>query len=197
MSKAEKTRQFIIEKSAPIFNMKGYAGTSLADLVEATGLTKGAIYGNFENKDEVATAVYKYHVYVLNKRIANFLRERESMTEKLKGLADYYRVNWKSVFEHGGCPIQNASVEADDNAAFLKRHVQHSISGWTKGIAGLIEEGQKKGEFRKNISPEEYAYTIIMLLEGGMMLGKIMNNHKLLYSALDRIDAIIETEMKK
>ena len=39
MNKAEKTRQFIVEKTAPIFNMKGDAGTSLSDMTEATGLT--------------------------------------------------------------------------------------------------------------------------------------------------------------
>ena len=59
MSKAEKTREFIIEKAAPIFNTKGYAGASLNDIIDATGLTKGSIYGNFENKDEVAIAVYQ------------------------------------------------------------------------------------------------------------------------------------------
>lgn len=48
--KSERTRQFIIEKVAPIFNRKGYAGTSLSDLTEATGLTKGAIYGNFKKQ---------------------------------------------------------------------------------------------------------------------------------------------------
>ena len=58
MSKAEKTRQFIIEKTAPIFNKKGFAGTSLSDMTEATGLTKGSIYGNFADKDEVAMAAF-------------------------------------------------------------------------------------------------------------------------------------------
>lgn len=43
MTKAEKTRNFIVEKTAPIFNMKGYAGTSLNDITAATGLTKGSI----------------------------------------------------------------------------------------------------------------------------------------------------------
>ena len=62
MSKAEKTRAFIIEKSAPVFNIKGYAGTSLNDLMLATGLTKGSIYGNFKDKDDVALSVYRYSV---------------------------------------------------------------------------------------------------------------------------------------
>ncbi|RZL99390.1 MAG: TetR/AcrR family transcriptional regulator, partial [Pedobacter sp.] len=60
-SKAERTRQLIIEQTAPIFNTKGYAGTSMNDLTAATGLTKGAIYGNFENKDEVAVAAFDYN----------------------------------------------------------------------------------------------------------------------------------------
>jgi len=50
MGKAEQTRRMIIEKAAPIFNKKGYLGTSISDLTKSTGLTKGAIYGNFKDK---------------------------------------------------------------------------------------------------------------------------------------------------
>jgi len=60
MSKAEQTRQFIIEKTAPIFNKKGYFATSLSDITTATGLTKGSIYGNFKDKDDLALHVYTY-----------------------------------------------------------------------------------------------------------------------------------------
>jgi TetR/AcrR family transcriptional repressor of nem operon len=59
MTKAEKTKAFIIERSAPLFNSKGYSGTSMNDLMDITGLTKGSIYGNFENKDEVALAAFR------------------------------------------------------------------------------------------------------------------------------------------
>ena len=47
ISKSDRTKQFIVEKTAPVFNEKGYAGTSLTDLTNATRLTKGSIYGNF------------------------------------------------------------------------------------------------------------------------------------------------------
>ena len=43
-TKAELTSQYIIETVAPIFNKNGYAATSMLDLTNATGLTKGAIY---------------------------------------------------------------------------------------------------------------------------------------------------------
>ncbi|PBQ31098.1 TetR family transcriptional regulator [Sphingobacteriaceae bacterium] len=196
MSKAEKTRAFIIEKSASIFNKKGYAGTSLQDLIKATGLTKGSIYGNFENKDEVATAVFNYNIKGVHRRISEYVSRSTTCTEKLIAITDYYRENWKTVFERGGCPLQNASVEADDNLPFLKADVQSSVKRWAQSIGKIIEAGKEKGEFKKNISSEEYAYTIITLLEGGIMLGKITNNSKLLISALNRIVTIVKTEIK-
>jgi AcrR family transcriptional regulator len=50
-----------------LFNTKGYNSTSLSDITQATGLTKGSIYGNFENKDQVAIEVYKYNAGLLSK----------------------------------------------------------------------------------------------------------------------------------
>ena len=96
MSKAERTRQFIIEKTAPIFNSKGYAGTSLNDIVDATGLTKGSIYGNFGNKDEVAIAAFEYNFGNITNYIAIRIRERESAIDKLLvyflSLSSYFKV---------------------------------------------------------------------------------------------------------
>ena len=54
--KAERTKQFIIEQSAPIFNAKGIAGTTIDDILAATKMAKGGIYGNFENKEAISIA---------------------------------------------------------------------------------------------------------------------------------------------
>jgi len=62
MTKSERTKQHIISATAPIFNKKGYAGTSIADLTKATKLTSGSIYFNFENKEEVALAAFDYNL---------------------------------------------------------------------------------------------------------------------------------------
>jgi len=197
LSKAEKTREFIIHKAAPVFNKKGYAGTSLTDLIQVTGLTKGAIYGNFENKDEVAVAVYQYNTGWVFKKFVDVMNEQESATGKLIAFTNYYRTNWQKVFERGGCPVLNASVEADDNLPFLKKHVQTSIKKWAQLFTEIIETGKQNGEFKKNISAMEYAYSIITLIEGGIMLFKIENDRDRLFAALDRIVKMVNEEMKK
>src|SRR3982750_3236492 len=112
LSKSERTRQFIIEKIAPIFNAKGFTGTSLSDLTEATGLTKGSIYGNFANKDEVALAVFEYNLSLLNNGIKAITAGSTNAIEKLIKMANFYRSEFKNTTIRGGCPILNTAVEA-------------------------------------------------------------------------------------
>ena len=195
-SKAEKTKQYIIESSASTFNTKGYASTSISDIVHITGLTKGAIYGNFKNKNEIVIATYKYNVKALEKKLRHIMEDKNSSEAKLIALTDYYRNNWEIIFSKGGCPIQNASIEADDYLIFLKKHIQASIDKWMKKITAIIETGQKNKEFKKNINAEQKAYDILAILEGGLMLSKIMNNHELLFSSLDRITSLVNMELK-
>ena len=60
VSKAEHTKQKIIETAAIIFNQNGYVGTSIADIVKSTGVNKGGIYKHFKTKDEIAVAAFDY-----------------------------------------------------------------------------------------------------------------------------------------
>jgi TetR/AcrR family transcriptional repressor of nem operon len=196
MSKAEKTRQFIIEKTAPIFNIKGYAGTSISDITEATGLTKGSVYGNFVNKNEIAVAVFEYNAATLNKSVADSLAGLESAMDRLIGCIEYYRTNWRDLSEKGGCAILNAAVEADDNLPFLKKSVQDTVHSWAARLAKTIESGKKSGEFRQDVQSLEHAYNFIALIEGGIMISKITENHLLLFNALDRVEKIIHEELK-
>ena len=196
MSKSEKTRAFIIERSAGVFNKKGYSGTSLSDIIEVTGLTKGSIYGNFENKDEVAVSAYLYSFSDLQKRVHEEIKDKKPGYQRLMAFTGFYRKNWKLLFDRGGSPIQNASIEADDNIDVLKVPVQQSIIGWAKQISDIIEEGMAQGEFRPYLNAPDYAFTIISQLEGGIMLGKIMNNPHLLFLSIDRVEYIINKELK-
>lgn len=196
MSKAEKTRQFIIEKTASLFNTKGYTSTSLSDITEATGLTKGSIYGNFENKDQVALEVYKYNANLLKQSMSrSFGDEFPSTIDKLHAFVAFYRKNWQSVFLNGGCPLMNAATEADDTYPLLKNQVTRSFTEWISRITEVIKQGQKIGELSANANASEYASLFIMLIEGGILLSKTTGEEKFLNQALDRILTIINNEL--
>lgn len=196
MSKAEKTKQFIIEKTATLFNTKGYNATSLSDITQATGLTKGSIYGNFENKDQVAIEVYKYNAALLSKVMNHSLGDQyPTSIEKLHAFVAFYRKNWRSVFSNGGCPLMNAATEADDSFPALKQYVQKSFTLWTERIVAVIVQGQKKNELKASVNADEYASLFIMLIEGGILLSKTMDDEKYLNQALDKVKDMIDHEL--
>lgn len=112
ITKADITTKYIIEKAAPIFNKKGYAATSMADITKATGLTKGAIYGNFENKDAIAIAAFNKSVNDLLKQIAQHQEQSNSPLQKLYLITDFYRNYYDYSKNLGGCPILNVGVNA-------------------------------------------------------------------------------------
>ncbi len=130
--RSEETRQFIIETTAGIFNTKGYAGTSMSDLTEATQLTKGSIYGNFENKEEVALAVFDYTIARRDKIIAEQLAKASTNKEKLLAFATVYSSSQKHPFVEGGCPLLNAGTEADDTFEPLRKKVAKVIADTKK-----------------------------------------------------------------
>ncbi|MPT31207.1 MAG: TetR/AcrR family transcriptional regulator [Chryseobacterium sp.] len=197
MSKAEKTKQFIIEKTASLFNTKGYTSTSLSDITQATGLTKGSIYGNFENKDEVAKEVYLYNSKRLQTDFVNQLNSEMTTREKLFTIIDYYRKTWEVNFSRGGCPHLNTAVEADDTMPFLKAEVAKNFENWANQWNRILEKGKTQNEIIESIDSQKYAYQFIALIEGGILLSKTMNNKTHLFNALERIEKIIDTELIK
>ncbi len=197
MSKAEQTRQFIIEKTAVLFNKNGFAGTSLSDMTTATGLTKGSIYGNFENKEEVMIAVFKHSSAELAKNADRAVSIETSAYNKLIAYTKFYRNNWVAISETGGCPMLNAAIETDDALPFMTSAVQDAFASWTKRLEHIIELGIEQHEFRPDINSKEYATTFLMLIEGGILLSKVTNAPQNLYWALDRIVKIINDEIVK
>lgn len=173
MGKAEKTRQYIVEMTAPIFNVKGYEGTSLNDMIYATGLTKGSIYGNFENKDAVALAAFDHNFERVRKIIGREMDKHTTIKAKLLVYASVYDDFLRSPFPEGGCPILNTAIEADDTHAALKEKAKTALLSWKKSITSLIEAGIAKKEFRAKIDAEQIALTMIAMIEGGIMIAKL------------------------
>ncbi|NIJ53429.1 TetR/AcrR family transcriptional regulator [Dyadobacter arcticus] len=173
MSKAEKTRQFIIEKTAPVFNVKGYSGTSINDLMNATGLTKGSIYGNFAGKDQVALEAFDHNLKCMFSAVQMDMDQQTSIKDKLLVYADIYENLLHHPFPTGGCPILNTSTEADDTHPLLRQKAADAITSWKNSIATLIKKGIIQNDFRGDIDPEQVAITLVALIEGGIMIGKV------------------------
>ncbi|WP_075344617.1 TetR/AcrR family transcriptional regulator [Tenacibaculum agarivorans] len=195
MIRSEKTRQLIIEKTASIFNKKGYTGTYLSDLTNATGLTKGSIYGNFKDKNEVAVEAFKYNYKFQSEQIQKKLNQENTAIGKLLIFLNHYRTAFKPIFDNGGCAILNTAVDADDGNDLLKKEVIKTIQNWHQKIVTILNEGRKQNEL-KNIDIESFSYRMISLIEGGIMLAKTLDKPEILLNNIDYLEAEIH-QIKK
>jgi TetR/AcrR family transcriptional regulator, transcriptional repressor for nem operon len=196
-SKAQQTTEFIIQTVAPIFNKNGYYGTSMSDLTEATGLTKGAIYGNFKNKDELAFLAFKYNVDRVVLKIREELGSITSPLAQLYGLTDFYRRYKAYTIEYGGCPILNIGVDANHQHPELLMRVQEVIVKLQGYIQKMIQNGIDAGEIKKTANARIYARKIFTLIEGAVFMTATMNDELYIQEMMDHVDTIIKNELAK
>jgi AcrR family transcriptional regulator len=192
MNKAEKTRQFIVEKTAAVFNTKGYAGTSRSDIEEATGLSKGSIYGNFQNKDEVALAAFDYNYGLLHTRIKKRVIEKQHAVDKLRAYISIFSDFSAIPFVNGGCPVLNTAIEAYDTHPALRQKAVGAIERWYKGLETIIKDGQEAGQIKQGPDGKDFAGAFIALIEGGIMISKVTGKMHGLKAALKQADKMIQ-----
>jgi TetR/AcrR family transcriptional regulator, transcriptional repressor for nem operon len=173
MTKSERTRQFIIEKTAPLFNRKGFDGTSLTDLTKATGLTKGALYGNFTSKERIAAEAFRFSIKKVRELVNRDLSTCITYKDQLRALLKFYSLYVFDPPIPGGCPLLNSAIEADDNRSSMRPVVAKEIVQTVNFIKGLIQKGIKAGEFRKNTNSREIAYAFFCSIEGALMFARV------------------------
>src|SRR5690349_17968714 len=103
MSKADRTREFIIQQSAALIDKKGVSGTSISDLMEVTKLAKGGIYGNFKSKEEICQEAFNYLSDAVGKGLDKAISGKSTAKEKIFALLDYYQLQ-VATSDMGGCP---------------------------------------------------------------------------------------------
>lgn len=194
-TKAERTTQYIIETVAPIFNKHGYVGTSMSHLTEATGLTKGAIYGNFENKEVLALEAYRYNKTLLLNKIEELLSIDGSSLDKIFRFISFYRQYDVFTLEMGGCPIINIGVDSQNNNALLAAANKETVKEIEGKIALVIENGVKAAEIKIAVPPLQFAKQLYTILQGAVAMATITRDRKYLVNTMVYLEVLVKKEI--
>jgi TetR/AcrR family transcriptional regulator, transcriptional repressor for nem operon len=194
VGKAAKTREHIIAQAAPIFNKKGYAGTSMNDIMKATGLAKGGLYGNFKSKDELAAAAFEYSYSLLREDLSRKVLPKKTAPEKLFAILQYYKNYTVDPTIDGGCPLQNTAIDADDAYPFLKKKAREALQEMLGVLQKILEKGIRENAFRADLPVKKEAELLFAMIEGGIMMAKVSDDVSILNRLLDNLKHRIETE---
>ena len=191
-TKAERTRNHIIQTSSMLFHQKGYANTSMSDILDATGLSKGGVYGNFESKEEIVLEAFKYNTSLLFKRNSLLMNnDKLSSIEKLYSILKLHYKNINDLKLAGQCPLLNTAVEIDDTNPELMERVVEVMDQWQQSLKTIISEGKAKQEIKDNIDANYYVGLFVSMVEGGIFLSRIYKNQIYIDNNLQEIKKII------
>ncbi|WP_264537518.1 TetR/AcrR family transcriptional regulator [Flavobacterium sp. N1736] len=191
------TSEFILDKVAPIFNKQGYIGTSLTDMTNATGMTKGAIYCNFSNKEDLALQSFQHNINLAITPLFQLVAATEGSLNKLYAITKYQRSYYDLVKDRGGCPMLRAGVDTKFINPPLFKAAQKLSQKFTSGLTHIISDGIAKNEIQQNIDPVKYAKIILSLIEGSSLLAFTHNDQSYITNAMEFIDNSLIESIKK
>jgi TetR/AcrR family transcriptional regulator, transcriptional repressor for nem operon len=178
-TKGQNTRRVIVQKAAPLFNKQGFEGTSLSDLMDATGLQKGGIYRHFASKEELATAAFDYSWGRAVEGRLEGVTDIPDCVDRLAKMIDNF-VDVRSSLVPGGCPLMNTTVEADDGNVLLRARALKALHDWAERLTNIVVEGIGKKHIQATVDPRKLTQHIIASLEGALLLSRLRNNREAL-----------------
>ena len=200
LRKGEATRRLILERAAPVFNQRGYAGASMSELVEATGIEKGGIYNHFGSKEELAVEAFDYAISLIVDGYAA-VQEGKVGLDRLVAMIQIFG-DWSGhPLVAGGCPIMNTAIEADDTNAALAARARGAMDSWHRLIGSIVKEAKAAQEIDDHVDPYELATLVTSTLEGSLMQTKLFDDpvykHRAVASLTEHVESLRKTPRQK
>jgi AcrR family transcriptional regulator len=174
----ENTADRILDQSMRLFFQKGYHGTSIDDITKATGVTKGALYWHFRNKEEVLKRIIEEY----EKRYLNGLIQavKEVNGNILDKFGKYFRYNAAFPYYNPDLCVSFTTLSGELVGAHhpIEPEIRRINKKYQEFLSGLILQGKKEKVFKKEIDPD-YAALILIAFQSGILLHWSMNRDEI------------------
>ncbi len=178
----------VLRAAAGVFRRHGYAGASLEDLTEATGLGKGSLYGAFGSKHGLYLAALDAYA----SRGATGLERTFDASASLADVRDYLvEIAVASSDGSPSCLLTGATAERAGNDEPVARRVADTFAGLAASFQVAVRAAQERGEVPADAAPEVLADLLLTLARGMEVLGHAGVTGERLVAAADAAVAAI------
>lgn len=191
----EETRQRILCAALELFHSCSFKGTSVNQIVEAAGITKGALFHHFKGKNELGYAV-------VEELLGCEVRETwkvglEGTTDPITSIREILRKIAEEVLQdpdicRRGCPVNNLSQEMSAVDEVFREKLKAIYLDWLSAVEAAFEAGLKAGTVKEGVDPRGTAATIVALFEGAAGLVKVHQDVAFIESLSSGIESMLE-----
>jgi AcrR family transcriptional regulator len=171
-SPSKPTREKLIEAALYLFWLKGYEGTSIADILEKSDVNPGSFYHFFPRKEDLLLAVLQLYLDSLDSIVVGPVRERiADPIERIFGILEFYRRNLVATGCTYGCPIGRLALEIAPELTEVHRRLAANFAGWTAAVERCLDDA--RGRFPADADLPALARFVLTVMEGGVMQARV------------------------
>jgi len=166
-----RTREAMLEAAFDEMHRSGFRGASLETILARSGVTKGAMYHHFADKEALGhAAIDGVIATIMREKWQLPLQQAENPVDALIAIIRSTSVAPELLAR--GCPLNNMSQEMAPLDEGFRQRTATLFGDWQSAIAAALERGQRRGLVRKDIDPGDTATFLIAAYEGYLSLAK-------------------------
>ena len=166
-------REKLIEQACTTFGQKGYQATSVDDLLKVTKICPSNFYYHFKSKEALAFEVLGTIFQRVREKLAPIVVNRGlSAPRKLEQIHGIFVKRMADNGCCGGCPMGNLAQELSDFHSGFREKLAEFFKECMEGIEGIVRQGVRDGDLRKDLDPRATAYLVFGSIEGLMLISK-------------------------
>ncbi|HEX3880589.1 MAG TPA: TetR/AcrR family transcriptional regulator [Bryobacteraceae bacterium] len=183
MPRVSDTRKRLIESARFLFWERGFAGTSMADLLANAGVNSGSFYHFFESKEALLRAVLETYKALLHPMVIEpALAQTSEPVARIFAILAGYRDRIIATNCQYGCPLGRLALEIDPENQPAHRLISENFRGWIGAVRDCIEALQDR--LPAGADAESLATFVLAVMEGGVMLSRS-------YQSVEPFDRVI------
>ncbi|HEY8793830.1 MAG TPA: TetR/AcrR family transcriptional regulator [Gemmatimonadaceae bacterium] len=171
MPPAVPTRDRLINSARYLFWERGYAGTSMADLLAHAEVNSGSFYHFFESKEALLRDVLEGYLGALRPMIVDpAFAQTDEPAERIFAILAGYRERILLTDSKYGCPLGRLALEIDPGNRPAHALIAKNFQGWIGAVRECVE--QLEPRLPRGTDLDALATYVLAVMEGGVMLSR-------------------------
>lgn len=176
-----------VEHAMNVFWSRGYHGTSLPDLLEATRLSRGSLYAAFGDKHGLFLRALDRYIDEALARLDTELDPQGSALAGVRACVAGYIERTSGAGGKRGCLVVATAMELAAHDAEVERRIRRFFKMVETRLTTALMRAQTTGELAAGIEPASAAHMLLCLLEGLRVVGKTSPDRTASQAAADML----------
>ncbi|NHF60388.1 TetR/AcrR family transcriptional regulator [Flavobacteriaceae bacterium TP-CH-4] len=182
----EFDRESVLKNAMNVFWEKGYNGTSMQDLVDATGLNRSSLYNSFGSKLELYQDTLKHYQKETGGMFQKALVKAKNPLEAIRLIFESFLPEIISDEKSKGCYSMNCKAEMGNQDKNIRQWLLNTQEQSLQLFQNLIKSGQEQGIINKRLDCRTYAYYVFNTFQGFRMTGILVKDRTVLKGIIEQ-----------